>query len=349
MIAKLPATSEKDSSHGKVKAYAAFAKSEELKPFEYDAKALEPDSIDVEISHCGICHSDIHLLDDGLSITKFPYVPGHEIIGTIREVGPQVKELKAGDRVGIGWQSGSCHSCEYCNSGNENCCASMQSTCLTQFGGYASSFRCDAKFAVKIPDTLSSSQAAPLMCGGVTVYQPLRYYNVTANQRVAVIGIGGLGHLALQYLSAFGCEVTAMSSSPAKRQEAESLGADHFIDTSSRDALKNLANHFDVVLDTVSADLPLNDYFLTVKPMGKFIMIGLGAPTVTVPAPNLVLGQKILGGSWIGSPSMIQEMLEFSARKKINVKIEEFPMAKVNDGIKAVRANKVRYRAVLVN
>ncbi len=333
----------------KVKAYAALGKSTELKPFEYDARPLDAQFIDVEISHCGICHSDIHLVDDGLGITKFPFVPGHEIVGTIREVGPLVKQLKVGDRVGIGWQSGSCHGCEYCLKGNENCCASMESTCLTQFGGYASSFRCDAKFAVKIPAKLTSAQAAPLMCGGVTVYQPLRYYNVTANQRAAVIGIGGLGHLAVQYLSAFGCEVTAISSSANKRKEAESLGAVNFIDSSSRDALKKVANNFDFVLNTVSADLPLNDYFLTVKPMGKFIMIGLGSPTVTVPAPNLVLGQKILGGSWIGSPSMIEEMLEFSARKNIHAKIEEFPMSKVNEGIKAVRENKVRYRAVLVN
>lgn len=333
----------------KVKAYAAFAKSAELKPFEYDAKPLTPHSIDVEISHCGICHSDIHLLDDGLGITKFPYVPGHEIIGTVREAGELVKQLQVGDRVGIGWQSGSCHACEYCAKGNENCCPSMESTCVSQFGGYASSFRCDAKFAVKIPKELSSAQAAPLMCGGVTVYQPLRYYNVTPNQRAAVIGIGGLGHLAVQYLSAFGCEVTAISSSPDKRKEAESFGADNFVDSSSRDALKNLANHFDFVLNTASADLPLQDYFLTVKPMGKFIMIGLGSPAVTVPAPSLVLGQKSLGGSWIGSPSMIEEMLEFSARNDIKVKIEEFPMSKVNDGIKGVRENKVRYRAVLAN
>jgi alcohol/geraniol dehydrogenase (NADP+) len=333
----------------KVKAYAAFGKSEDLKPFEYDAKALDAHSIDVEISHCGICHSDLHLIDDGLGITKFPFVPGHEIIGTIKEVGASVKQLKVGDRVGIGWQSGSCHACEYCIEGNENCCSSMESTCLTQFGGYASRFSCDAKFAVKIPDKLTSAQAAPLMCGGVTVYQPLRYYNVTPNQRTAVIGIGGLGHLAIQYLSAFGCEVTAISTSASKRKEAESLGAHNFIDTSSSDALKKVAGNFDFILNTVSADLPLQDYFQTLKSMGKFIMIGLGSPTLTVPAPSLVLGQKILGGSWIGSPSMIEEMLEFSARKNINVKVEEFSMAKINEGIKAVRGNQVRYRAVLVN
>ena len=333
----------------KVKAYAAFAKSEELKPFEYEARNLESDFIDVEISHCGICHSDIHLLDDGLGITKYPYVPGHEIIGKISAAGDSVKNLKVGDRVGVGWQSGSCHVCEYCVSGNENCCAGMQSTCVSQFGGYGSHFRCDYRFAVKIPEGLSSEKAAPLMCGGVTVYQPLRYYNVTANQRVGVIGIGGLGHLAVQFLSAFGCEVTAISTSENKRAESKELGADHFVATSSKDGLSKLANHFDVLLNTVSADLPLQDYFATIKPMGKLIMIGLGAATVTVPAPALVLGQRTVAGSWIGSPSMIEEMLEFSARKKIDVKTENFAMADVNKGIKAVRENKVRYRAVLVN
>ena len=333
----------------KVKAYAAFGKSEDLKPFEYDAASLNAEAIRVEISHCGICHSDLHLIDDGLGITKFPFVPGHEIIGNVKEVGASVKQLKAGDRVGIGWQSGSCHSCEYCIGGNENCCSAMESTCLTQYGGYGSSFSCDAKFAVKIPDKLTSAQAAPLLCGGVTVYQPLRYYNVTPNQRTAVIGVGGLGHLAIQYLAAFGCEVTAMSTSANKKKEAEGYGASHFIDTSSPDALKKAAGQFDFILNTVSADLPLQDYFQTLKSMGKFIMIGLGSPTLTVPAPSLVLGQKILGGSWIGSPSMIEEMLEFSARHNIHAKVEEFPMSKINEGIKAVRDNKVRYRAVLVN
>jgi uncharacterized zinc-type alcohol dehydrogenase-like protein len=333
----------------KVKAYAAFHKSEDLKPFEYEAKDLEADFIDVEISHCGICHSDIHLLDDALGITKFPYVPGHEIVGKITAAGDAVKNLKVGDRIGVGWQSGSCHACEYCVSGNENCCAGMQSTCVSQFGGYGSHFRCDYRFAVKIPEGLSSDKAAPLMCGGVTVYQPLRYYNVTPNQKVAVVGIGGLGHLAVQFAAAFGCEVTAISTSETKRAEAKELGAEHFVDSSSKNAFSKLANNFDVILNTVSSDLPLQEYFTALKPMGKLIMIGLGSSNVTVPAPALVLGQRTVGGSWIGSPSMIDEMLNFSARKKVNVKTENFAMADVNKGIKSVRENKVRYRAVLVN
>jgi uncharacterized zinc-type alcohol dehydrogenase-like protein len=327
----------------KVKAYAAFHKSEELKPFEYEAKSLESDFIDVQISHCGICHSDIHLLDDALGITKFPYVPGHEIIGKIVAAGDAVKNLKVGDRVGVGWQSGSCHAC------NENCCAGMQSTCVTQFGGYGSHFRCDYRFAVKIPESLPSDKAAPLMCGGVTVYQPLRYYHVTPNQKVAIVGIGGLGHLAVQFAAAFGCEVTAISTSESKRAEARELGAHHFVDSSAKGSLSKLANNFDVILNTVSSDLPLQDYFTTLKPMGKLIMIGLGSASVMVPAPALVLGQRTVGGSWIGSPSMIEEMLEFSARKKINVMTDDFAMSDVNKGIKAVRENKVRYRAVLVN
>jgi uncharacterized zinc-type alcohol dehydrogenase-like protein len=332
----------------RVTGYAAFGKGEELKEFEWESPALKSTWIEVEISHCGICHSDLHLIDNGLGITKYPFVPGHEIIGKVTHVGDLVHVIKPGDRVGIGWQSGSCHNCEYCNSGNENCCAQMESTCVTQYGGYASSFRCDAKFAVKIPDRLSSEKAAPLMCGGVTVYQPLRFYNVTPNQKVAVIGIGGLGHLAVQFLDAFGCEVTAISSSVQKKQEAEELGADFFV-VSKDGSLSKLANRFDVILNTVSADLPLNEYFATLKPMGKLIMIGLGSPTVTVPAPPLVLGQRLLGGSWIGSPSMIEEMLEFSAQQKIKVKTELFPMNKVNEGIKSVRENRVRYRAVLAN
>ena len=333
----------------KVKAFAAHGKSEELKPFEYDAPELGDDEIQVEISDCGICHSDIHLLDNGLGITKYPYVPGHEIIGTVTKAGPQVKHLKTGDRVGIGWQSGSCHHCEYCVSGNENCCAGMESTCLTQYGGYASHFQCDASFAVKLPDGMDARAAAPLMCGGVTVYQPLRYYNVTANQKVAVVGIGGLGHLTLQFLNAFGCEVTAISTSANKEKEAKELGAHHFINSSTPGALEKVKSHFDVVLNTVAADIAMADYVNAVKPMGKLIMISLGAGSIEIPVPPLVLGQRIVGGSWIGSPSMISEMLEFCVRHNVYAKSEVFAMDKVNEGIKAVRDNKVRYRAVLTN
>jgi uncharacterized zinc-type alcohol dehydrogenase-like protein len=333
----------------KVKAFAAHGKSEALKPFEYDAPDLRDDQIQVEISDCGICHSDIHLLDNGLGITQYPYVPGHEIVGKVVKAGPQVKHLKVGDRVGIGWQSGSCHHCEYCHSGNENCCAGMESSCLTQYGGYASHFQCDAAFAVKLPDGMDAKAAAPLMCGGVTVYQPLRYYNVTANQKVAVVGIGGLGHLAIQFLNAFGCEVTAISTSANKEKEAKELGAHHFINSSQAGAIEKAKNHFDVVLNTVSADMPLNDYINSVKPMGKFIMISLGTGSIEIPVPPLVLGQRIVGGSWIGSPSMISEMLDVCVRHNIYAKSEVFAMDKVNEGIKAVRENKVRYRAVLTN
>lgn len=332
-----------------VKAYAAKSKSGLLEPFEYQAKELGADQINIEISHCGICHSDIHLLDDALGITKYPYVPGHEIIGKVVAAGDSVKHLKVGDRVGVGWQSGSCHHCEFCVTGNENVCAGMESTCVTQYGGYASHFQCDASFAVKIPDGLDSADAAPLMCGGVTVYQPMRYYNLTPNQKVAVVGIGGLGHLAVKYAAAFGCEVTAISTSANKKAEALEWGAEHFVDSSAKGTMAKLANTYDVILNTVSADLHWDEYMKAVKPLGKLIMIGLGTADVTVSAPPLVLGQRIVGGSWIGSPSMIEEMLEFSARKKIAPKIEKFEMAKVNEGIKAVRENKVRYRAVLVN
>jgi uncharacterized zinc-type alcohol dehydrogenase-like protein len=339
----------REGSLMKVKAYAAHGKSQELKPFEYESKPLGDDQIQVEISDCGICHSDIHLLDDGLGITKYPYVPGHEIVGTVVKAGTLVKQLKVGDRVGIGWQSGSCHHCEYCVTGNENCCAGMESTCVTQYGGYASHFQCDADFAVKLPEGMDAGAAAPLLCGGVTVYQPLRYYNVTANQKVAVVGIGGLGHLAVQFLNALGCEVTAISTSANKEKEAKDLGAHHFINSSSAGALAKAKNQFDVILNTVSADLPLADYVNAVKPMGKLIMISLGTATIEIPVPALVLGQRIIGGSWIGSPSMISEMLDLCVRHKVYAKSEVFPMEKVNEGIKAVRDNKVRYRAVLTN
>ncbi len=299
-----------------VSCYAAFEQAGALKDFKYEPKPLGDSQIEIEISHCGICHSDIHLIDNGLGITKYPFVPGHEIIGTIKTVGSRVHNFKVGDRVGVGWQSDSCGECEFCEVGDQNLCAKMESTCVTQYGGYAKSFRVSANFAVLIPAKIDSRSAAPLMCGGVTVYQPLCYYEVEHQMRVGVVGIGGLGHLALQFLNGFGCEVT---------------------------------NSYDFILSTASSDLDSTPYFTALKPKGKLCLVGLGTKDVAVPNAPLVFGQRLVGGSWIGSPRMIRQMLSFIERSGTKVITEAFPMPKLNDAIKKVRDNKVRYRAVLEN
>jgi uncharacterized zinc-type alcohol dehydrogenase-like protein len=333
----------------KVHAYAANEAKGQLSKLEYVLKDVGANDIEIKISHCGICHSDIHLVDNALGITKYPFVPGHEIVGTVIKVGASTKRFKAGDRVGVGWQSGSCGVCDFCAVGDENLCAKMESTCVTQYGGYGDSFVVSEHFAVAIPEGMPSEQAAPLMCGGVTVYQPLRYYGIKPNMKTAVVGIGGLGHLAIQFLAAMGCEVTAISSSDSKAKEAATLGAQHFISLAKEPKLDKHTNYFDFIMSTASVDLDWNAFFQALKPKGQLCLIGLNSKEITVPAAPLVFGQRTVCGSWIGSPSMIRETVEFAHRNKINVMTEQMKMDTVNAAIKKVRANEVRYRAVLTN
>jgi uncharacterized zinc-type alcohol dehydrogenase-like protein len=204
-------------------------------------------------------------------------------------------------------------------------------------------------FAIAIPEGMPSEQAAPLMCGGVTVYQPLRYYGIKPNMKTAVVGIGGLGHIAIQFLAAMGCEVTAISSSDSKAKDAATLGAQHFISLSEELKLDKHTNYFDFIMSTASVDLDWNAFFQALKPKGRLCLIGLNSKEITVPAAPLVFGQRTVCGSWIGSPSMIRETVEFAHRNNINVMTEQMKMDTVNAAIKKVRANEVRYRAVLTN
>ena len=212
-----------------IHAHAAMAPRQTLNPFQYEPAGLGPWDVEVAITHCGICHSDIHLIDNDWGISSYPLVPGHEIIGTVEDAGAEVKHLKKGQRVGVGWQRGSCLVCEQCLKGNENLCPENRATCVGNHGGFAERIRVDSRFAFPIPDALASENAAPLLCGGATVYSPLKNYGVVPSMRIGVIGIGGLGHLALQFANAFGCEVTAFSSTPDKEKEAGLFGAHRFI------------------------------------------------------------------------------------------------------------------------
>ncbi len=207
-----------------ISSWAATAADAPLQPFSYEPRELGPFDLEIAISHCGICHSDIHMLDNDWGMSTYPLVPGHEIIGTVRQAGSAVTKFTAGRRVGVGWQRSSCMECEWCVGGMETCCAGQQATCVGHHGGFAEAIRTDSRFAFAIPEDLPSAAAAPLLCGGVTVYTPLRDA-VRPSSRVGVIGIGGLGHMAIRFARAFGCEVTAFSTSPAKEEEARRLGA----------------------------------------------------------------------------------------------------------------------------
>jgi len=207
-----------------IQGFAAHAAGAELLPFRYDPGELRAQEVEILISHCGVCHSDLHLIANDWGISQFPFIPGHEIIGAVAAVGPEVQSLEAGQRVGVGWQANSCGLCEWCSRGMENLCALAEPTCVRRHGGYAQAVRVNARFAIPIPDAISSEGAAPLLCGGITVYNPLRSHGINPSSRVGIVGIGGLGHIALQFARVFGAEVTAFSTSKAKEGEARGSG-----------------------------------------------------------------------------------------------------------------------------
>jgi alcohol/geraniol dehydrogenase (NADP+) len=327
--------------------FAATKAGGKLEPFKYHPAPLGPDDVEIEISHCGICHSDIHLLNNDWGISQYPLLPGHEIVGTVVESGSAVTGLAEGVRVAIGWQCGACLTCDLCVSGDDNLCAQSRSTCVGNHGGFADRIRVDSRFAFPLPESIESETAAPLMCAGITVYSPLRHYGVRSSDRVGVIGIGGLGHLALQFANAMGCEVTAFSSSPGKAEEAIILGAHHFVNSSDAAALEKAAGSVDFLLSTVNADLDWSAYMNVVRPNGMLCVVGVTPSPIAVHPMTLIMSRKSIGGSPIGSRATIREMLDFAARHGIQAQAETMPMDQVNEAIDRVRQNKARYRMVL--
>lgn len=332
-----------------ISAIAAHAAKTELKPHSYDPGALGAHEVEVKVTHCGICHSDLHLIDNDWGVSTYPLVPGHEIVGMITSVGKDVRHLKVGDRVGIGWQCGACLDCEICIHGDENYCASRQATCVGHHGGFATAVRSDARFAFKIPATLKSAQTAPLLCGGVTVYGPMKRFGVRPEHKVGVIGIGGLGHLALRFARAFGCEVTALSSTASKETEAKALGAHRFIVTSDAKAMADAANSLDFIISTVFANLDWTHYLNLLKLDGTLHFVGVPSASLEIPVGSLIGGRRRVSASAIGSRADMLDMLDFAARHDIGAQVEIVPMAEANAAIDKLRQNKARYRMVLAN
>jgi len=331
------------SIHG----YAAMAAGKPLEKYSYEPKNVGPLDVEVAIDHCGICHSDIHLIHDDWYMSQYPFIPGHEIIGRVTAVGGLVRGLVNGQRVGIGWQRGACLACEWCLSGQENLCPANEATCVGHHGGFAQAIRIDSRFVYDIPESLPSTHAGPLLCAGLTVYSPLRRYGITPPMKVGVVGIGGLGHLALQYARAFGCEVTAFTTSPDKEKEAQHYGAHRVINAGNLADLEKMAGTLDFILSTVFADLNWAAYVNILRPNGKLCLVGAPLSAIPIPAFPLIMGQKSLCGSVIGGRNMMREMLEFSARHSILPQIEQFPMERVNEALERVEKNQARYRVVL--
>jgi uncharacterized zinc-type alcohol dehydrogenase-like protein len=327
-------------------AYAAHARKGPLTSFVYEPEPLGAHDVEIRITHCGICHSDVHLVDGDWGVGSYPMVPGHEIVGALAAAGPEVRHLAVGQRVGVGWQRGSCLACEACLAGEENLCEQAEDTCVDHHGGFADRVRVDGRFAFPIPGALASEDAAPLLCAGVTVYAPLRRW-VRPEMKVGVVGIGGLGHLALQFARAMGCEVTAISSSPDKEPEARSFGARHFLATSEPKALRSAASTLDFVLSTVYVAQDWSGLLRALRPNGILCFVAAPAEPVKLAIGALLNGQKTVATSATGGRRAIGEMLEFAARHGVAARTHVRPLAKADSALDEVRQGRARYRVVL--
>jgi uncharacterized zinc-type alcohol dehydrogenase-like protein len=332
-----------------IKAYAAFEAGGKLKAYEYDPGILADHDVEIAVDYCGICHSDLSMLNNEWGITQYPFVPGHEVAGTISALGKHVSKFNIGDRVGLGWHSGYCNDCNTCLEGDHNLCSSAQGTLIGRHGGFADKVRAQATSVVALPDGLSSEKAGPLFCGGVTVYNPMVQFDLKPTAKVAVIGIGGLGHMALKFLNAWGCEVTAFTSSEAKRTEALELGAHKTLNSRDSDELASVARSFDLVLSTVNVKLDWGRYVRTLKSKGRLHFLGAVIEPVEVSVPALMGGQRSISSSPVGSPAVISQMLEFAVRHNIEPEVEVFDFANVNAAIERLEKGSPRYRVVLKN
>lgn len=332
-----------------IHAYAATEPNGLLQPYDYDPGDLGPEEVEVQVSHCGICHSDLSMLENSWGMSAYPFVPGHEVVGTVVALGEQAKGLKIGQTVGVGWSAYSCLACHECLSGAHNLCAHTQGTIVGRHGGFADRVRCQWAWARPLPEGLDLATTGPLLCGGVTVFSPFLIHSISPSSRVGVIGIGGLGHMALQFANKWGCEVHAFTTSDSKEAEARKLGAHYVHNTRQDGALKKLAGSLDLIISTINVPIDVPGLLETLAPKGRLHVVGAILPPMEVPALGLIMGQKSLSGSPTGSPTAISTMLDFCARHGIAPMTENFPMSKVNDAMDHLRSGKARYRIVLVN
>jgi alcohol/geraniol dehydrogenase (NADP+) len=332
-----------------IRAFAASQPGSALELFEYDPGTLEADEVEIAVETCGLCHSDLSMLDNDWGFTAYPFVPGHEVSGKVAAIGDQVTRVKIGDTVGLGWYAGSCLICHQCMSGNHNLCASNEGTIVGRHGGFADKVRCRESWAIPIPAGLDAKKAGPLFCGGITVFNPVMEFGVLPTDRVGVIGIGGLGHFALQFLSKWGCEVTAFTSSVTKADEARKMGAHKIVNSRDDAELDAIAGTLDFIISTVNVDLDWEKYLTALGPKGRLHTVGAIPNPIPAPAFGLIGGQKSISGSPLGSPATTVKMLEFCARHGIEAVTEHFPLSKVNEALEHLRSGKARYRIVLEN
>ncbi|AFR51137.1 NAD(P)-dependent alcohol dehydrogenase [Gordonia sp. KTR9] len=338
-----------------VNAYTAPAADRPLEPTTIERRDLGPNDVSIDIAFAGICHSDIHTARDEWGGTRFPVVPGHEIAGTVAAIGDEVTRYAVGDRVGVGCFVDSCRECEPCRLGEEQYCergnvgtynAVGRDGTPTQ-GGYSTSIVVDENYVLRIPDGIALDEAAPLLCAGITLYSPLRHWGAGPGKKVAIVGLGGLGHVGVKIAHALGAEVTVLSQSLKKMEDGLRLGADHYHATSDPQTFRELRNTFDLILNTVSANLPIAKYLGMLALDGTMVELGLPEHPIDVPAGALVGKRRSFAGSMIGGIAQTQEMLDFCAEHGIGAEIEVISADRINEAYDRVVASDVRYRFVI--
>ena len=330
-----------------IKAYAAKSAGAKLTPFEYDPGPIGQNEVEIDVQSCGICHSDLSMLDNDWGFTAYPFVPGHEVIGLVKAKGSNVDSLEIGQRVGLGWHSAYCNTCQTCQSGDQNLCSNAELTLGGRHGGFAEQVRADQQAVIPLPEGINPDSAGPMMCGGITVFNPLVQFDIKPTSKVAVIGIGGLGHIALQFLNAWGCEVTAFTRNADEKAELQKLGAAHVLNSSDANELEQVAGKFDYILSTVNVKLDWNAYIQTLAPKGRLHYVGATLEPLDINVFGLLLAQRSVSASPVGSPATIKTMLDFAARHKIEPVVEYYKFSEVNEALDKLRNGKPHYRIVL--
>lgn len=336
-------------------AYAAQTKTSPLAPFNFERREVGSNDIQIEILYCGICHSDIHQVRDEWGGSIYPMVPGHEIVGRITKVGDAVKGFKVGELAGVGCFVDSCRTCPSCLAHEEQYCDNGMVVTYNgrdkegnpTYGGYSTQIVVDEKYTLHVAENLPIEGVAPLLCAGITTYSPLRHWNIGKGHKVAVVGLGGLGHMGVKFAASFGAEVTVLSTSPSKKEDALALGAHHFAVTKDADTMKKLQGTFDFILNTVSAQHDYNDYLSLLTLNGTMVVVGVPPQPSLVGAFNLIGKRRSLAGSLIGGIKQTQEMLDYCAEHNIVSEVEVIKADYINEAYERTIKSDVRYRFVI--
>ncbi len=340
----------------KTKGYAASAAKAPLAPFTFERREPGEHDVVIDIKYCGICHSDIHQARDEWGGATFPMVPGHEIAGVVSAVGPKVTKYKVGDKVGVGCFVDSCRKCDECKAGLEQYCSVLTSWTYNgveqdgktpTYGGYSERIVVDENYALRLPENLPLDASAPLLCAGITLYSPLKHWGAGPGKKVAIVGLGGLGHMGVKIAHAMGAEVTVLSQSLKKQADGKRLGADHYYATSDPETFRKLKRQFDLIINTVSAEMDYNQYLELLKVDGTMVLVGIPEKPHEIQSFSLILGRRSLAGSAIGGIAETQEMLDFCGKHNIVSDIELVPIQKVNEAYERVIKSDVRYRFVI--